>query len=81
MNCSEHLFLFLTFQKHPEECCEMEVAENHVDIAPDWNYGLVIRMLSRASDKGLKVRKRIIKVKEIRPFYSKYLYKCCKNPR
>ena len=61
MNCSEHLFLFPTFQKHPEECCEMEIAENHVDIAPDWNYGLVIRMLSRASDKGLKVRKRIIK--------------------
>lgn len=55
------LFLFLTFQKHPEECCEMEVAENHVDIAPDWNYGLIVRMFSRASDKGLKKRKRIIK--------------------
>lgn len=71
-------FLFPTFQKHPEECCEMEVAENHIDVAPDRNYGLVFRMFSRASDKGLKVRKRISKHIETALGY--YLYKCCKNP-
>ena len=71
-------FLFPTFQKHPEECCEMEVAENHIDVAPDWNYGLIVRMFSRTSDKCLKVRKRIREHIETALGY--YLYKCCKNP-
>lgn len=57
-------FLFPTFQKHPEECCEMEVAENHIDVAPDRNYSLVVRMFSRTSDKGLKVSKGISKQNE-----------------
>ena len=43
----------------------MEVAENHVNIAPDRDDGLVIRMFSRASDKSLKARKSIL-VKRLR---------------
>ena len=56
----------------------MEVAEYHVDIAPDRDDGLVIRMLSRASDKSLKARKRISK--EIENAGNNNLYKCGQNP-
>ena len=56
----------------------MEVAENHVDIAPDRDDGLVIRMFSRASDKSLKVRERISKEIENAGNYN--LYKCGQNP-
>ena len=57
----------------------MEVAENHVYIAPDRNDGLVIRMFGRASDKSLKVRKRISKEIETAG-NNNNLNKCGKNP-
>ena len=46
---------FLTFQKHPEEGCEVEVSEDDVAVAPDTDHRHTWGgVLTRTLDKCLK---------------------------